>query len=32
MENLNGSDLLGQKINVDWAFVKGPREHKSEKG
>ena len=31
MDNLNGSDLLGQKINVDWAFVKGPREHK-EKG
>ena len=29
MDALNGSDLLGQKIAVDWAFVKGP--HKDSK-
>jgi RNA recognition motif-containing protein len=22
IQNLNGTDLLGQQINVDWAFVK----------
>lgn len=22
IQNLNGSNLLGQKMNVDWAFVK----------
>lgn len=25
MDALNGSDLLEQKIAVDWAFVKGPQ-------
>jgi len=24
-EELDGSDILGQNIAVDWAFVKGPR-------
>ncbi|XP_034243953.1 RNA-binding protein 8A isoform X1 [Thrips palmi] len=28
-EALDGSDILGQKINVDWCFVKGPKRSKS---
>ncbi len=32
MDNLNGSEMLGQKINVDWAFVRGPREQKDKGG
>lgn len=25
LDSLNGSDILGQLINVDWCFVKGPK-------
>ncbi|ESO88365.1 hypothetical protein LOTGIDRAFT_126420 [Lottia gigantea] len=28
MDALNGSEILAQKINVDWAFVRGPRNTK----
>lgn len=27
-DDLDGSDLLGQSITVDWAFVKGPRKQR----
>jgi hypothetical protein len=27
-EELNGSEILGQTVAVEWAFVKGPRKTK----
>lgn len=32
LDSLNGSDLLGQTINVDWAFVRGPYGGKKHRG
>jgi len=31
-EELDGADLLGQNINVDWAFVKGPNKRSKKSG
>jgi RNA-binding protein 8A len=28
-DDLDGSDMLGQTVAVDWAFVKGPRKNRS---
>ena len=28
-DDLDGTEMLGQTIAVDWAFVKGPRKSKS---
>ncbi|XP_057301445.1 RNA-binding protein 8A-A-like [Hydractinia symbiolongicarpus] len=32
LDATNGEELLGQKIAVDWAFVKGPAKGKKKKG
>jgi len=31
MDSLDNSEILGQKINVSWAFVKGPNKRKYER-
>merc|ERR1712179_380174 len=31
LDGLNGSDILGQTITVEWCFVKGPRKNKRER-
>lgn len=35
LESINGSDILGQSVTVDWAFVRGPlnqrRSHRRER-
>ncbi|XP_072166756.1 RNA-binding protein 8A-like [Diadema setosum] len=32
MDALNGAEILGQAINVDWAFVRGPHESGRKRG
>ena len=32
LENLNGTEILGQTVNIDWAFTKGPLRSRRQRG